>query len=424
VGEWADDTAMALPMLQALAAGKDLRAKSTQDEVVAQWVQWVKAAKDVAPVITTTLSSYDPALGAESLRAAAAAAHTNKPSAQPGNASLMRSTPITLGYLHDPDGLADTVRTYSDLTHGNPVAGDACVLLNLAQRHAILTGELDLAGGLPWIPEGRQDWWERHITQAEIGLPEDFALHNGWAVPMLQMVWSAISHSDGGGPEDFDETLRTVIGAGGDTATGGAVAGGLLGARSGVSAIPPKCRRRLHGWPGLDDHDLMRLVWQALEGRSWPGTFDVDAIGAPAVPHPADPGVWLGGVANLQPLPPQVDAVVSLCRLGWDQMPIPMPAAGDHVCIWLMESEEPDENRHLELVAEQAVDVLAQLRDEGRTVYLHCDDGTSRTPFIAALYGTRVGRASAQEVLREIENVMPHAKLNPRFEHLIQRRRD
>jgi ADP-ribosyl-[dinitrogen reductase] hydrolase len=54
----------------------------------------------------------------------------------------------------------------------------------------------------------------------------------------------------------LDRTVRV----GGDTDTVAAIAGGLLGARWGASAVPGQWRRLLHGWPGLRSRDLIRLA--------------------------------------------------------------------------------------------------------------------------------------------------------------------
>ena len=63
-------------------------------------------------------------------------------------------------------------------------------------------------------------------------------------VSALQAAWSAIVHSDG-----FAETLSTAIRIGDDTDTVAAIAGALIGAKRGASAIPAKWRRILHGYP-------------------------------------------------------------------------------------------------------------------------------------------------------------------------------
>lgn len=124
-GEWADDTAMAMPLVQALAEGKDLSAGATQDEVAAQWIAWFTTAKDVAPVISDVLSAYDPAQGAESLRRQAAARYAEGSASTPGNASLMRTTPIALGFLHHPDALPH--RPPLQRTHPRKPRGRRCL---------------------------------------------------------------------------------------------------------------------------------------------------------------------------------------------------------------------------------------------------------------------------------------------------------
>ena len=77
----------------------------------------------------------------------------------------------------------------------------------------------------------------------------------------------------------------------------------------------------------------------------------------------------------LRDLPEGVDAVVSLCRLGADEVPAPGVDPGDHVEVWLIDSADPDGNPHLDHVLTQAADTVAALRAEGRTVLLHCVAG-------------------------------------------------
>lgn len=414
-GEWADDMDMALPLLEMLAVGTDLATDAGQDAVAARWAQWFSTAKDVAPIVTKVLSAYDPAVGAESLRREARQYQGPDTTSPAGNASLMRTTPLTLGYLHDPDQLTAVSQLYSGLTHGSPQAAQACALWNLAQREAILYGRFDLSAGLPWLPEASQSGWEQLITRAEIGLPQDFALHNGLVTHLIQTVWSAINNVDDDGPEHFERTLRLVISAGGDTGTAGAIAGALLGARWGVSAIPLQWRRQVHGWPGIGDIDVVRLVWQVLHRQPWPALFGEDPGDVPVIQHPVDPGVYLGGAAGLRPLPAGVDTIMSLHPLGSDQMPVPGVASTSHINVWLIDSSQPDDNPNLGLVADQAVRMLADLRGEGSTVYLHGLDGRSSAPFIAALYGARVGRVTALEVLDAIAESAPTIAPNPVF---------
>ncbi len=420
-GEWVDDTAMALPLLQVLAAGDDLRWPHSQDVVAARWVQWRTTTKDVAPLVADVLNMYDPEIGARSLRDAAATLHATSGPGSAGNASLMRTTPITLGYLDDPDELAFVARLYSDLTHGNPEAGDACVLWNLAQRHAILHGEFDLGLGVPYIPATRQGLWARLLTQAEVGTPEDFAVRNGWVTQVVQTAWSAINHVQASGPEHLEQALRVAIAAGGDTGTVGAVAGSLLGARWGMSAIPLEWRRQVFGWPGYRDIDLQRDVFGVIEQRPWPARFrpladSGDSIAA----HPVDGGVLLGGVRGLAQIPDTVDAVVSLCRLGTaEELAGVEVAPHNHVRVWLRDSEDAQDNPNLGFVARDAVEMVARLRASGYTVYLHCADGVRRAPFIAALYTAHISDTPAAAAFEQFALALGDECRNPVFERAL-----
>src|SRR5258708_34915832 len=49
--------------------------------------------------------------------------------------------------------------------------------------------------------------------------------------------------------------LDAAVRGGNDTDTVAAIAGGLLGAAYGASAVPADWRRVLHGWPDLRTHD-------------------------------------------------------------------------------------------------------------------------------------------------------------------------
>ena len=55
----------------------------------------------------------------------------------------------------------------------------------------------------------------------------------------------------------------TQVRAGDDTDTVAAIAGALLGARHGASAVPAEWRAAVHGWPGLTADDLVELAVRA-----------------------------------------------------------------------------------------------------------------------------------------------------------------
>jgi len=175
-----------------------------------------------------------------------------------GNGSLMRTAPVALGYLDDAEALAVAARALSDLTHYEADAGDACVIWSLAIRHAIVTGELDVRVGIPALDPERGDLWLARIAEAEAKRPADFE-QNGWVVQALQGAWSAIA-----GAGSLGEGIERAVRGGRDADTVAAIAGGLIGASRGASAVPADWREIVHGWPGLRSDDLVELATRSV----------------------------------------------------------------------------------------------------------------------------------------------------------------
>ena len=230
--------------------------------------------------------------------------------------------------------------------------------------------------------------------------------------------------------QHFQHALEAAVRGGGDTDTVAAIAGGLLGARWGASAVPLAWRRILHGWPGLRGRNLIILaLCSARNGQSgpdgWPRgrVLDYSACGdtgALAI-HPHDRLVLLGGVDAARKPPDGVDAVVSLCRLGSAEAPAPGVDPADHVEAWLTDSASPGGNLNLDLVLAQAADAVAALRAEGRTVLVHCTDAASRTPAVAALYAARNLGIPVHQALRDVRAVLPAAQPSPAFMAALDR---
>jgi ADP-ribosylglycohydrolase len=256
-GEWTDDTSMAVPILQALAAGQDLGCDGTLDVVVARWVGWSRSAKDVGVQTSRVLGELTVPTAAAA-RAASRGLH-ERTGRTAGNGSLMRTAPVALAMLGDgrEAELVAAARAVSELTHFDPIAGDACALWCLAIRHAIRTGELDLVSQLSWLSAERREYWASLIAEAQVKQPPDFA-NNGWVIEATQGAWSAITHGDG-----LVDTLERAVRGGNDTDTVAAIAGALAGAAFGASAVPDQWRTTIHGWPGLTAEDLADLSLRA-----------------------------------------------------------------------------------------------------------------------------------------------------------------
>ncbi len=420
-GEWTDDTSMAIAIAEVVRTGADLNETAAQDQIVERWLDWQHEAKDVG---NQTRAVLDATRGRPSAKAARrhAQAHHERTGRSGGNGSLMRTAPVALGYLHDPDGLAEAARSISSLTHYDSDAGDACVLWTLAIRHAILTGEFNVRVGLDWLPPVCRDRWAALIDDAAQQHPYDFE-HNGWVVEALQAAWSAITTTPvpaddpatGSYPAShFQLALEAAVRAGNDTDTVAAIAGGLLGARWGVSAVPLVWQRDLHGWPGLRYPDLVELGQTPGSDRT---LLSFDHLGhlASVTAHPRDENVLMGGVNAVANLPADVDAAVSLCRVNPIHVP---PGVGDprnHVQVWLIDDPDPALNPHLHFVLDQAAAMVEQLRGEERTVFLHCAAGQSRTPTVGAVYGARISGGSAAEELQRLTALIPDAHVGAHF---------
>jgi ADP-ribosylglycohydrolase/predicted protein tyrosine phosphatase len=436
-GEWTDDTDMAIVIARAVADGGDLRATAVADAVAAGWWDWARKATDVGMQTSSVLHAAVRAGGpgaeptAEALQVAAAE-HHRVHGQSGGNGSLMRTAPVALAYLHDEDGLVEAASAVSALTHFDHEAGEACVLWCLAIRHAVLTGDLDMRVGLSRLPADRAAVWAQRLHVAETSEPRDFD-RNGWVVQALQAAWCAITTTRGRGDREADHlrlALEAAVRGGRDTDTVAAIAGGLLGGVYGASAVPGTWRRRVHGWPGLRGRDLVRLgVLIARGGRpdrqGWPSAPTVDYSswdGTDVVArHPHDEGVWLSGVDVITDPPAEVDAVVSLCRLGAGEVPSMGIEVGNHVEVWLVDSASEASNPHLDFVLDDTADLIGELRAEGLTVLVHCVAARSRTPSVAALHSMRVAGVSAREAIEAVRTALPEARPNRAFRAALSR---
>ena len=435
-GEWTDDTSMAVAIAETSSTGVDLRSRAALDAITVRFVNWAKDAPDVGIQTGAVLRSIagDPTSDA----AAASAREHFARTGRTGNGSLMRTAPVALAYLHDPGARGQAARAISRLTHGDDEAGEACALWCDAIAYAVLHGNFEgLRLAVAALPADRAQVWSDRLDHAESVTPHQFP-HNGWVVAALQAAWSAISRTPvptgdlatGRFPaQHLTMALDAAVRAGDDTDTVAAIAGALLGARWGASAIPTQWQRILHGWPGLRSRELIRLgLLTARAGRPDPSGWPLEAIhdysgypGADALAtHPHDSGVLLSGVGHLRHLPEGVGAVVSLCRLGVDEMPAPGVAAGDHLEVWLIDSDDTAVNPNLCYVLNQAADAVAVFRAEGRTVLLHCVQAQSRTPAVAALYSARHRGIAISQAFNDVQSVLPHAHPNATFRSALE----
>ena len=176
-----------------------------------------------------------------------------------GNGAAMRCAPLAIRWCGEPAALVRNAVLSAVPTHWDRRCGWSCALLNLAAAAALrgesMTADELLAVGLdgvrvalpelePFGYEARvpervraavQQAWEADLDDLEVD-----GASSGYTLLALQVGLSAYWRAP-----DFEQGLRRVVEAGGDTDTNGAVVGALLGARFGVDAVPVRWRRRV-----------------------------------------------------------------------------------------------------------------------------------------------------------------------------------
>jgi ADP-ribosylglycohydrolase len=424
-GEWTDDTQMALCIAEVTASGR-----LDAGEVGERFLAWLRGgATDVGHQTRRVLGG---ARHSGELSDRAARHFEEHPRGSAGNGSLMRTAPVALAYLGDDGALIRAAIEISGLTHADPVAGEACAIWCVAIDRAIREGRLDgVRDGIELLPEDRRQFWSERVDEAERNPPKSFT-PNGYVVTALQAAYAAITQT--AVPEEqpcrhLVDALEAAIRIGNDADTVAAIAGALLGARWGATAGPLDWKAKLHGWPGYRVADLVRLaVLTARGGRDdsigWPSVdsllvryeSDYRLSGVPTALSD-DPEVLVGDVTCLSALPEGTSVVVSLCRVGRQDV----PARIEHHEVWLMDRADSSENPNLDWVLSDLADQMCRWRAEGRRVFVHCVRVESRTPTVAAAYLARQLGISGEDALGRVTQQLPGCRPNPGFVAALSR---
>lgn len=416
-GEWTDDTQMAVCVAQEAASGR-LDAAAVGDRFLA----WFDT--DPADVGIQTRSVLGAVRRGRDLAAAATAHFERQPQGSAGNGSLMRTAPVALAHLGDDDAIVHTAFEISALTHADPLAGEACALWCIAIDRAIRESRIDgIWDGVDLLPAASQRRWADWLTEAEAKPPSTFT-PNGFVVRALQAAWSAIRHTPAASEPrclQLQRALHEAVRVGHDTDTVAAIAGSLLGARWGTTAIPLRWRSMLHGWPGLRANDLIRLAVLTVrrgevDDLGWPVVSDLTdhyseewTLDPFVIPLSDDPGVMLGNGASAGSA--DADVVVSLCRMGT----VLPPTVGERHELLVVDSRHPVQNPNLDFVLRDTAETIAGWRDDDRTVFIHCAAGVSRTSTFAAAYLAHRLGISGAEALDRVTEAHWRAAPNPGF---------
>ena len=256
-GEYTDDTAQTIAI--ALAASRSDISVSL-DEVAKEFFRWYEEDGGGIGIQTQRIfrEVRDRTSADSLLTESLLFVHENERAA--GNGSLMRTAAVALPFLSKPEVLSDVASAVSALTHADLDCREACIIWSKAIRHAILFENFDgIQLAINDLPSFRQSYWNELFDATELVQDASEFSNNGWVIHAIQAAFKVIISTSTETPEHFVLGIEAAVRVGNDTDTVAAIAGALLGARWGYSAIPKSWLKEIHGWPGYKAKDLVKL---------------------------------------------------------------------------------------------------------------------------------------------------------------------
>jgi poly(ADP-ribose) glycohydrolase ARH3 len=176
-------------------------------------------------------------------------AETVFPGGSFGNGAAMRVAPVGLLFCHDLGQVAEQARASALPTHRHPLGIEGAQLLALAVALAAQGPPLDKAGFYRELSQhchAEEFQWQ---VRAARKLRRHHSLgFLGNSLPAHRSVMTAIACFTRF-PDSFELAVGAVIALGDDTDTLAAMAGALVGAHLGISAIPSEWLGRLEAGP-------------------------------------------------------------------------------------------------------------------------------------------------------------------------------
>lgn len=240
MGEWTDDTSMALCLAESLVRSEGFDPKD-QMERYCRWRSEDHMSSngrcfDIGGTVSGSLRNFE---------------RTKDPFSGPtgpntaGNGSLMRLAPVPLLYANDARAAIEFASKSSRTTHGALEAVDACrymsaLIVGVLQgrpKQELLDGVFEPIAGI---------WNERPLAPAIQAIaagsfknaePPRLSGMGGYVVPSLQIALWAFHHTD-----NFREGALLAVNLGYDADTYGAIYGQLAGAIYGEFGIPQEWR--------------------------------------------------------------------------------------------------------------------------------------------------------------------------------------
>jgi ADP-ribosyl-[dinitrogen reductase] hydrolase len=228
-GQPTDDSELGLALARSLVG----RAEYDPEAAATAYGRWYRSKPFDCG--TTTARAFGAAANA-GVDKASAARRAADPSSQ-ANGSLMRVAPIGV-WATDPPQAARAATDDSRLSHPHPVCLAACAAFAAAIAAALAgadrSGMIDVAIRTAETAGADAVTVQHALRRAVSGVaPADYQHQMGWVLIALQNAFLHLAAGTG-----TEAALIHTVGCGGDTDTNAAIAGALLGAADGRSALP------------------------------------------------------------------------------------------------------------------------------------------------------------------------------------------
>jgi ADP-ribosyl-[dinitrogen reductase] hydrolase len=170
----------------------------------------------------------------------------------------MRCVPVALRYRDDLDRLIRVSTQQAAITHSDERCTWGAAAVNLAVRE-LLHGNIYFVDEVlhrlrDRAPRALVEAIHRVPREGQDDLPVTVAGETGYVVHCVEIAFWFVTHD-----RTLEDALVYLAQAGGDTDTNAAVAGALLGARYGESALPPRWMDQMVG-----AHGIAKLAEQLL----------------------------------------------------------------------------------------------------------------------------------------------------------------
>jgi ADP-ribosyl-[dinitrogen reductase] hydrolase len=239
-----DDAALTLLLGESLAEAGDFDAA----DVALRWVKWMKSdGRGLGATTRRALrlieKGVDPFVAGQQAREA-------DPARSAGNGSVMRCVAVALRFHDSVERLVRVSMQQSAITHADERCLWGAVAINLATRE-LLHGNIYFLDEVVHrlkdnAPRILLDALRRIPWEQQDELPIVRPGETGYVIHCVEIALWFATHGRG-----LEDALVYLAQAGGDTDTNAAVAGALLGARDGETAIPPRWLEQIAGREGI-----------------------------------------------------------------------------------------------------------------------------------------------------------------------------